>query len=414
MRLKPVAPFAHAAGAARHHRRRHPRPRRDAGLVAMRSDSAARGLLRRRRRASIRNAGWTRQRPVARPRPTGSRCRSAPARASAPAATWRCWRSRWRWRRCSAASTSSGVGTPGGGEPDERMSFAMGPSRLGDAPARRALTPAARRLRPSAASACSQSAIRSSTASRPTEKRTSVPVQARLLAHRRQVVGHRQAHRAGPRVADLEQLQRIDEGIDLRAAEARDRRRPRTAPPPREQSAAQCSWPGEPGSAGWSTGDDLGRARPPLRELAAAAVLRRVAQRQRRQRRAARPRRRWPPRPSPCACASHLSAGAAPRRASSPSPSARRRRPRGTWSAPASRCRRPAPRPRRRARRRRTRARRPRCCRARPPRRAARAQRAAASRRSGNSIVTEPGASSQTSRVAGAIAARSDAASIGS
>jgi cytochrome P450 len=83
------------------------------------------------------------------------------------------------------------VGTPGGGEPDERMSFAMGPSGLamrlrtpdchperseGSAAARS--FPAFRMTRcwPAPASACSQSAIRSSTASRPIEKRTSLPL----------------------------------------------------------------------------------------------------------------------------------------------------------------------------------------------------------------------------------------------
>ena len=94
------------------------------------------------------------------------------------------------------------------------------------------------------------------------------------------------------------------------------------------------------------------------------------------------------------------------RRASSPSPSARRRRPKGIWSARASRCRRRA---RHRARRDRRRCRRPRCCRSRWSTPRARAARTSA-RRSGNSIVTEPGASSQTSFVAGAIIAPASAA----
>ncbi len=90
------------------------------------------------------------------------------------------------------------VGTPGGGEPDERMSFAMGPSGLAmrlrprrrvgasrapPAPARnRRSGPRPLRGRPRSAPAC--------------------PSRARACAHRREVVGHRQAHRPGPGVAD--------------------------------------------------------------------------------------------------------------------------------------------------------------------------------------------------------------------
>ncbi len=45
-------------------------------------------------------------------RSTGSRCRSAPGRASARGGSWRCSRSRWRWRRCSAASRSKTSAPP--------------------------------------------------------------------------------------------------------------------------------------------------------------------------------------------------------------------------------------------------------------------------------------------------------------
>ena len=101
----------------------------------------------------------------------------------------------------------------------------------------------------------------------------------------------------------LEQLQRVDEGIDLGAGEARvedDREQAGGL----RQSAAQCSCPGEPGSAGCSTGDDLGPPGHQAASCAAGAVLRRVAQRSATAARAAPPRRRWRRRPSPCACAS--------------------------------------------------------------------------------------------------------------
>ena len=178
----------HAAGAARTHRRRHPRARRTRSSGARcAADSLreehfddadrvqARALARRRRRAE-RDVGEPRRDAVRRraarlpgPPPGAARDQDGAGDAARPL------RDRERRHRATAAS------------PTSSMSFTMSPE-----PADACGCASALRLRSvaraSAASACSQSAIRSSTASRPIEKRTSRPAPARPRAHRRQVV----------------------------------------------------------------------------------------------------------------------------------------------------------------------------------------------------------------------------------
>ena len=90
---------------------------------------------------------------------------------------------------------------PSGSEPDE-TDVVHDVARAADDAACGA-RPSAFSRRRARASACSQSAIRSSTAfeaDREAHQRCRGP--ARLRAHRRQVVGHDEAHRPGPRVAD--------------------------------------------------------------------------------------------------------------------------------------------------------------------------------------------------------------------
>ena len=61
-------------------------------FLAMRSDSLREAYFARAAEFDPQRWLAPEQRRRARPRPAGSRCRSAPARASAPAGTWRCWR----------------------------------------------------------------------------------------------------------------------------------------------------------------------------------------------------------------------------------------------------------------------------------------------------------------------------------
>ena len=128
----------------------------------------------------------------------------------------------------------------------------------------------------SAASACSQSAIRSSTASRPTEKRTSVPGQAAALRIAREVVRHDQADRAAPGIADPETASARRRRRRPAPARSARRTRPRTGPPPALHSArpvrmARAS-PGTPDAAparSRAAAATTARARAPPRSCAA-------------------------------------------------------------------------------------------------------------------------------------------------
>ena len=137
MRLKPVAPFL-MLQALRDTAIADVRvPGGHAGLGRPAQRQPARGLLRRRRRASIPSAGSSgRAAPSATSAQPRRRCRSAPARASARAGSWRCSRSRWRWRCCSAASRSRASRAAGGGEPDELHVVHDDAVGADDAPAR--------------------------------------------------------------------------------------------------------------------------------------------------------------------------------------------------------------------------------------------------------------------------------------
>ena len=110
-----------------------------------------------------------------------------------------------------------------------------------------------------------------------------MPAQRAAGAHQLQVVGHHQAARPGPGVADAEELQAVDEGIDLRLCVALVEKH---GEEPRRVGAqdAPVFVPGAALERRMQHPRHLGAALQPGGELARRGVLRAVAQRQRRQR----------------------------------------------------------------------------------------------------------------------------------
>ena len=237
MRLKPVAPTLADAGAARHrHRRRAGAGAASVVWGAMRSDSLnERHFPRRPSRFDPRTLARQQRRrhtPPSSPEPRvdAVRCRSA----RLPGSSARDDRDQERHRHAAEhASRSSPSSTPDGGEAVEHLAFTMAPvglrmrlrvRTLSGAAAASARSDTSRAPKQRSAgqrsSACRRSAIRSATASRPIEKRTSVRGGRAGAAQQPEVVGHDQADRPGPRIADAEQPQRVDEGVDAFAAVA--------------------------------------------------------------------------------------------------------------------------------------------------------------------------------------------------
>jgi cytochrome P450 len=185
-------------------------------FLALRSDSLLEEYFARRRQFDPQR--WlARQRPGARPRPPGlDAVRRRPAGLPRPAP--------------GNAGDEDGagdadrplrhrrVGTPGGQRAGRADVVRDGPDRPGDGAA--AAPALCRRLaqRRQRLLAVGDQVLDRFEADREAHQRAGP---GRALADHREVVRHRQAHRPGPGVADLEQLQGIDEGIDLGAGEAR-------------------------------------------------------------------------------------------------------------------------------------------------------------------------------------------------
>src|SRR4029079_16277703 len=97
-----------------------------------------------------------------------------------------------------------------------------------------------------------------------------------LACEYRCVVRRREARRPGPRIADAEQLQGIDEGVDLRAREALVEDDGEARGGVRSERCPMRAG-GRAFTGRVQHRDDLRPLRPPGRELAAGTVLRGVA-----------------------------------------------------------------------------------------------------------------------------------------